>query len=207
MLIPILLSSLSFAADHELALEAGRLGAHEGAWNNFDTRDRLGSLGLRVGYAPIERVQVFGTWQHTRRGASQNFSYDASLSEAPGYDLGLSSAFTGHTAGLGVRADLAITPYFNPYVFGQGLAQLGTIRLDDDSETSENPNQLTQKAWAPGFAAGIGGEIKMAPPEWAIRPSMRLELGYGRTAQLDFAELGDMQFAGFYGRIAAGVTF
>lgn len=211
----LLLAGAAQAAGHELSVESIRIGSPDLAWQQqFDHRGRLGGLGLRVGYAPLERVQVFGSYQRTRRGVAHevlNEGYDWETSEPtltiPGADQGFVSAYYGHTAALGVRYDLALTPYFQPYAAAQGLLHVGTIRLDDDLEVEDNPNQLSSRAFAPGVALGLGGDLQLAPEEWPVRPNLRLEMGWAYTSSLDFGDLGELRFGGFYGRLAAGVTF
>ena len=133
-------------------------------------------------------------------------------------DAALVAAFTGQQVTVGPKLRVDLGRGFSPYVVGQGLAFIGTSRLDDAPGVDGNPNELRARSWAPGFVAA--GGLEYSPSIGPVQLSTFFELGYNWTAQMSFedanvrengtnapAVMGDMAFRGLYVQTGIGVRF
>lgn len=207
MLCAMLLSSLAVAQAAELSVERAALGAQDPAYDSIDDRDRLSGWGLRAGYPVVPGLSVIGSWSMQRRGA---FNYAPSLSAedgAYGDESSVQVALLGHTAGLGVKWNPIENPWFSPYVGAQGLLQVGTLKLDDDLSRDDNVNQVTARAFAPGFAVVGGADVGLGLEGLPVRPMGHVELGYGQLGALDYDDLGELRLRGLIVRAGVGVQF
>lgn len=194
------------AAGHGLDLQLGTIGADDPSYNVVDERDTWRTFGATGALAVHPRVALLGSYHVNSRGADNGLPGDVGSSRTPGAGEGFTAAYTGHTVGLGVRGDVEPTPYFLPYLSAQALLQLGTLRLDDDSDADDNLNQLIARGAAPGFSAAAGGELIMAP-DWSVSPTAHLELGYALTGRQQLGDVGELYLRGFYLRTGVGVEF
>jgi hypothetical protein len=205
------------AADHELSFELGTTGhSADDNWQLFDDySDAQTTLGLRAGFAVHDRVAVIAGWQH---GAS------GSWIEMPGYEGGggdwdedyydgyssgpaLGMAYYNDTFSLGAKADWPVAVWFRPYVTVQGLGIMSKVRVDDDTSTDDNPNQLERSAFDFGGAAtgGLDFRIPIKQGAWAL--ASYLELGYQYATPASFGELGAMTNRGLLFRWGLGARF
>lgn len=213
MLCALFLSSLSVAEATELAVERAALGATDPAYDAIDDRDRLSGWGLRVGVEVAPSFTVVGSWSMQRRGASLwspsasgamlTSPYGDEYSDTDDADI----ALLGHTGGLGVKWNVLDNPWVSPYLSGQGLVQVGTLKLDDDSARDDNLNQITSRAVAPGFSVVAGADVGLGLEELAVRPMGHVEIGYGHLAALDYEALGALHLRGLIVRAGVGVEF
>lgn len=212
MLCALFLSFLNTAQATEIAVERAALGANDPAYNSIDDRDRLSGWGLRAGYTVVPSLTVVGSWSMQRRGAD-HFSPSASgaSTEFDGGEFVDSDSSTvallGHTAGLGVKWNLLENPWVSPYVSGQGLVQVGTLKLDDDASRDDNLNQISARAIAPGFSVVGGADIGLGLEELSVRPMGHVEIGYGQLAALDYGDMGALHLRGLILRAGVGVQF
>jgi hypothetical protein len=161
-----------------------------------------------VGYPVVPSITVLGSWSMQRRGATYytplvgaeeaDYSYDEAES---------ATALLGHTAGLGVKWNVLENPWVSPYLSGQGLVQVGTLKLDDDLDRDDNINQISARAIAPGFSVVAGADVGLGLEELPVRPMGHVEIGYGHLAALDYDELGSMRLRGLIVRAGVGVQF
>ncbi|MEY3212034.1 MAG: hypothetical protein RIT28_2515 [Pseudomonadota bacterium] len=205
MLCALLLSFLHPAQATEFSVERAALGAADPAYNTIDERDLFAGWGLRAGYTVVPSLTVLGSWSMQRRGAS----YDAPLVQAEeSYSASESAtALLGHTAGLGVKWNVLENPWVSPYVSGQGLVQVGTLKLDDDLDRDDNINQISARAIAPGFSVAAGADVGLGLEELPVRPMGHVEIGYGHLAALDYGDLGALHLRGLIVRAGVGVHF
>jgi hypothetical protein len=197
-LLGLLLATPALGADHELSLELGTLHIGDPAFDVFSHGDALPSKGLRAGVAVHERLAVVAGWHHTARGAELHSSEGKLLAR---------SSFRGEAFTLGVKPDLAIGPYFRPYLLVQGMLLAGQVRFDDDPNESDSPGQIQESAVAPGLLTMGGIELRAPMGGAPLTIAFHLEGGYGRTAPLAFDDVGDLQPGGLALRGGVGVRF
>lgn len=206
MLTPLFLMALSQtaqAASNTLAFETGGQHTQDPAFDEVSSSGSWRTLGVSGGYALLPYLAVTGSFHRRTMGSEHSF-YGGG---APGADTGFTAAWYGNRYGLGVALEPSISHWLRPYVEVQGTLSQGTLRVDDDTVSEENLNQLQARAFAPGFTAAGGARLALGLPEWPVVPSLHLELGYGWTGQLDYGEMGDMAFRGFMIRSGVGVMF
>ena len=203
------------AADHELSLELGATGhAADDNWFLFDDNtDALTDYGLRLGFAVHDRVAVIAGYHHGAQGSrielpgyggdSDEYYYDDDSSEGQA----LAAAYYADTFSLGAKADLPVAVWFQPYATIQALGIRSMVRLDDDTTTDDNPNQLQRATFNPGGLASAGVEfrIPIRHTSWAL--ASHLELGYHIATPSDFDELGSLTNRGLVFRWGLGVRF
>ena len=206
------------AADHELSVEVGATGhGPDDNWFLFDDySDAQTTMGLRLGYAVHDRVAIIGGWHHGADGTRvemDGFSGDGDDWDSDYYEesgsggQALAAAYYNDTFSLGAKADLPVATWFRPYVAVQGLGVRSMVRLDDDTSTDDNPNQLQRTALSPGAAAlgGLDFRIPINHGAWAI--ASHLELGYHIATPASFDELGSLSNRGLVFRWGTGVRF
>ena len=204
----------AIAADHELSLELGTTGhTADDNWFLFnDNTDTLSSYGVRLGFAVHDKLAVIGGWHHGAHGSRVEMDgYDGDNDEYY-YDeysggQALAAAYYSDTFSLGAKADWPVAVWFRPYATIQGLGIRSMVRLDDDTTTDDNPNQLQRSAFSPGGAAtgGVEFRIPIRHNEWAL--ASHLELGYQLGTKADFDELGSLTNRGLVFRWGLGARF
>ena len=193
--------------------------SNDEAFELYSPNDALGTQGLRLEGDLRGPISLVGSYTR-RRVASEYFDslVDSDQDETDREDAALIAAFSGQQITFGPKVRVDATRSLSLYAVGQGLAFIGTSRLDDDPTTEDNLNQITMRSWAPGFVAAGGAEF--APKVGPVNLSTFLELGYNWTAQMAFedasvredgtnepASMGDMAFRGFYLQWGVGVRF
>jgi hypothetical protein len=208
------LPSAAIAADHEISLELGTIG--HGPDDNWflvnDYNDYLGVYGVRLGYAVHDRVAIIGGWQRGAHGTrvemdgfdgygDEYYDDDYSAGEA------LAVAYYADTFSVGAKADWGLATWFRPYATLQAQGIRTVVRLDDDTSTDDNPNQLQYSAFSPAGAAtgGLDFRIPFNKGAWAI--ASYLELGYHVGTKASFDELGSLSNRGMLFRWGLGARF
>lgn len=194
------------AADREVSLELGRMGAPSPGWDLFNQDSgQVGTWGVRAGMPVAEHVTALASWNHGVFGG-EVWPGDG--------DSSFMAAFTADEFTLGVKAGLPIADWCQGYGTVQALAFRGRMRFDDDAEDRNNPDQLKASALAPGGIAALGAELYLLPSKFSVRPATYLEAGYAQAAKLSFtadqaggAPIGDLVFKGFYLHWGMGVRF
>lgn len=198
------LSAPASAGTNELAFELGALGSSDRNWDLFSDGPLLSSMGLRAGYGVNDWLTVVGTWQTARDGSVLYIeSYDAN--EYLDQDALLS--LRTNQLSLGPKFSLDLFSWLHPYATVQGLALLGTVRMDDDAQHDDNLNQYKSSAVTGGGFAALGLDFILLREDRPIRPATYLEMGYGRTANLAFDDIGTLGFGGFALRWGVGARF
>jgi hypothetical protein len=189
------------------------------AFDLYSPNDALGSMGLRLEQHLRGPLSLVGSYSR-RRVASEYFDSLVNSGKDPSdtEEAALVASFAGQQITLGPKLRHDFGPAFSVYAVGQGLAFVGTTRIDDDPTADDNPSELTMRAWAPGFVAA--GGVEFAPKIGSVPLSTFLEMGYNWTAQMDFndpnirengtnepASMGDLAFRGFYVQLGVGVRF
>lgn len=148
-----------------------------------------------------ERVAVVAGWQHGARGATvyPDAEEDSSGSFAAAYYADAWSA--------GAKADWGLCRWFRPYATLQAVGQRAMLRLDDDPNEDDNPNQLERAAFSMGglAAGGLDFRVPFAQDRYAV--ASYLELGYQILSPSDFAELGSLKNRGLAFRWGMGFRF
>lgn len=195
----LLLLSPAHAADHEINVEAGWLGADDDAWAVFSESGLYGTGGLRIGYAFHPRIAAIAGWQRGRAGAEV---YVPGFEEAP-----LFSGFAADQFTLGVKADVKVFEWLHPYATVQGDLLRAVARFDDDLSEDDNPGQIKAAGVTGGalFTAGLDFPIEIRQSGLAIAPYA--ELGYGLLAPVTLGDFGDVHLGGFTGRTGVGLRF
>ncbi len=196
----------------------GGYGSGDDAFSFYSPNNSLGAAGIRGERDLRGPVSLTGTYTR-RRVASEYYDSLVESDRMPERDeAALVATFTGQQITLGPKVRVDLGRGFSPYVVGQGLAFIGTSRLDDDPGVEGNLNELRNRSWAPGFVAA--GGVEYSPSIGAVRLSTFFELGYNWTAQLGFedesvrergtnapADMGDLAFRGVYVQTGIGVRF
>jgi hypothetical protein len=196
----------------------GGYGSGDDAFEFYSPNDSLGAAGIRGERDLGANLSLTGSY--TRRTVASEY-YDGLVESdrMPERDeAALVAAFTGQQITLGPKLRVDLKRNLSPYVVGQGLAFIGTSRLDDAPYTDGNPNELQARSWAPGFVAA--GGLEYSPRIGPVRLSTFFELGYNWTAQMGFtdrnirengtnapADMGDLAFRGLYVQTGLGIRF
>jgi len=205
----------------ELHLVTGSYGTGDRHFDFYSPNAAIGASGARL------TLGLKGPWSvvagYTRRTVVSEYfdSLVESSNEALDRDdAALIAGFTGQQVTFGPKVQLDHTPSFGTYLTAQGLAFMGTSRLDDDPTSDENRNQLKSFGWAPGFVTAVGVAYHPKVDRIPFQPSTFLEMGYNWTAQLELtdenvtqhgtnepASLGELSFRGFYVQAGLGFQF
>lgn len=209
MFVSTLLTMLSLAApasagSNELSFELGALHSGDRNWDLFSDGSMLSGLGARAGYGVNDWLTVVASWQTARDGSTLSVE----LSEDDNYDVQETMlSLRTHSFSLGPKFKWDLFPWLHPYATVQGMALLGTLRLDDDEAHDDNLNQVKTSAVAGGGMGALGLELVLLREDRPLRPATYLEMGYGRTANLNFEDVGSLGFGGFALRWGVGVRF
>ena len=199
------------AADHELSFELGTPASYDDNFQLFqDDGDFLGTRGLRLGVAVHERVAVIAGWH---RGASgTRIEYGETYYEDDEYEeyyeqTGMVAALYADEFTLGAKADLPVAVWFRPFATLQGMGLRGLVRIDDDTSSDDNPNQIQRTAFAPGGMATGGLDFRVPFMDGKLAAATSFELGYAYAPPLDFDELGTLKMRGLVFRWGLGARF
>lgn len=210
MISALLLAFSANAANHEVNLELGWIGARDPAWDTFSNANSHGTFGARVGYRVHPRIAVIAGWHHGSDGLSVEGDYEDEDGDGTA-DNGIQAggyrtAFYGDQVTLGAKADLAVRPWFHPYVAVQGAVMRALVRMDDDAEDDENLTQVQAVGLTGGGVATAGMDFPI-PLTPKLSLALYAEFGYALLAPAQFDQLGSIQFGGFSGRTGMGLRF
>lgn len=202
---------------HEISLELGTFGAPDPSWEIIGDGSPVGSYGGRVGYGLTKTLSIVAGYHHSYDGSQVEGEVDDDWDEL------FSTSFRSHQITLGPKVRWNIKPWVAPYATVQGIGWIGRARIDDDTESDDNPNQYAYSGFAPGVLGAGGIELRPVKVTKGLRLATHLELGYGHTAQMTLtqdggtdpanddgdnaAELGRVGFRGFTLRWGVGVRF
>jgi len=207
----LLLSSLASAADLEVNAEVGRLEIAGGNWDLFDYNEIQTTYGVRADWHKTDRLGFSASYAHFVTGGHNSvwdyWEYDDGGSEtSPGAVEGFDAAIRGHLVGLGVRGGVDLWGWLNPYATVEARGLHAAVRLDDDTQDDDNPNQITRRGTTFGGVAALGLDIRIPSKyRWAV--SHNLEIGYQAMLPLGIGELGSLPIYGVHVRAGAGVRF
>lgn len=201
MLSALLLAPASaLAADREVSFEVGANGlTAEDNWFLFSEQDSLTTLGVRVGHPVMDRLAVIAGWHHGAHGTHVSLQ---GTDEAPLAAACYADAFT-----LGAKADWDVAAWFRPYAAVQAVGQRTLVRLDDDIEVDDNPNQIQRAAFSPGGVAVGGVDLRVPFAQGRMAVASHLELGYQLLTPADLDELGSLETRGLVFRWGLGMRF
>lgn len=193
------------AASDELNFELGQFGAQDASWDMFSDRTHVGSWGFRGGKSLGNFTTIVLSWQHSMDGGAvgEDYDYDEdSVSFSPWY-----LALTTNQLAVGPKFDLEVFPWLHPYGTVQAMGWLGTVRMDEDIEDDENPNEIAKTGFAPGGIAALGLDLIPLRADRKVRPATYVEAGYGYALPMKVGDLGEVQFSGFYLHWGVGARF
>lgn len=206
----------SDGADHEASIGFGLVTTPDENWQAFSSTGALTSFGARGGVALNGPWTLLADAQVSLHGGNVDIETDDDgsgeyryISEAFGLDLGTLQL------GVGPKYDLTILHWLRPYATVQALGMLGRMRMDEDPFDDDNARS---RFWsvAPGGAAALGLDVVPGATKNRLFPAMHLEMGYAILAPLQFsdddaanaaAQIGELQFRGFYLRWGVGAHF
>ena len=193
-----MLCASALAAEREVDLELGWLGAEDPAYDLFSEADSLSTWGVRAGWPVMDRLAVVGGWQHGASG----------MTLQSGEDLEIATGLWSNAASLGVKADVSMTRWLSLYATVQGAGLFQLARMDDDPEDDENAGQVEAHGFAPGAYAALGPEFLIPLGKDKERSlALYAEFGYGWLAPMELGDFGRIQYMGFSGRLGTGVRF
>ncbi|MEM6929405.1 MAG: hypothetical protein AAF602_20870 [Myxococcota bacterium] len=195
-----LLATAALAQDPTvtLGLDLGHQFTNQPDYDLFQGNALMLGLGARAQVAVIDRIQVVGTWQRSQRGGT----LDVPEIGDPSSDFPeIRTVLTVDQFGLGPRADIEVNEMFYPYVMAQGMVWRGLVRLDDDPDTSTNPNQLRATGVTGGVLAMAGFEIRV-PDHWF---SAYAEFGHRWIGRASIDNLGTIRPRGYIQRLGVAI--
>lgn len=206
-MLSLLLAALtpSFAASNTLSAEIGGQHVADPGWDHL-TWSPWRTRGVNASFALLPYLDLTASF-HRRTVGLDHRSEDYYYGTSSPYSEGYRAAWYGNRYGLGAALEPDISHWLRPYVGGQLTLTQGTLRLDDDLDSTENANQLQDRAFAPGFLVAGGARLALGLPEWPVVPALHVEVGYGWTTQLDYGDMGDFAMRGFAIRSGVGVMF
>lgn len=173
-------------------------------WDLYSYSDNLAAWGLRAGYAVTPWLAGSVGYGFAVDGGELILGDD----EYAGTGItDMSHALVTHQLALGPKFILPVLSWAQPYATVQGVAMLGRDRLDDDIDDDENLNELRATGFTGGALAAGGVEIITRRVDRAVRPSVRLEVGYAWLAPLQLGDLGQLQIHGLYTQWGVGAHF
>lgn len=195
----LLLAHTVQAAGNEVSVSLSTLSTPYDHWDYLSGRDGLRGWGLRGGYGLGDHTTIVLGWQH---GADGGDLYAGSDEEQD-----LRMALYTNRFSLGPKLDIQPLTWLHPYATAQATVLWGALKMDDDLQDDENPNQIRENGLAPGGLAALGLDFIPARVDRTVRPAMSLELGYALTVPLELGDLGEIPFRGFYVDWGVGVRF
>jgi hypothetical protein len=191
----------------ELHAEIGSTAYNDEHYDVFSRSDQLPVRGLRVGVRVHERVVAQAGWSHGARGATVYLNNDVSLDFED--DQGsLSTAYYADALSLGAKVDVPfLQRTIYPYLGVRGQMVHQRIRLDDDRDDPDSPGQSQSTAWAPGYEAVGGVEVRTPTIADTVRFAWTLELGRAGVAEATFEPLGTLRSGGLVFRTGVGARF
>ncbi len=187
----------ALAAPPELSLdlELGQLHNGDESFDLFSERDGMPSRGVQAGVRVATPVVVQVSGHRVSRGL------DLSVAEG----LSIATAYFANEWTAGVRVDHTFADIFQPYAAVHGLLLQGAMKLDDEPEDDDNPNQLVARAVHPGALLTGGFEIRGPQQDRKWTAGFLVEAGYGLVARADYGDFGSMKPGGFVLRTGIGL--
>jgi hypothetical protein len=190
---PAAMASETFEASFEIST----LQVADDNFDLFSSRGAIVTPGLRLGVAVHERVTLVAGWHHGRTGGELRGPSDEFL---------LHTALFTHQYSLGVKATLPVDYVVVPYATLQGTLFHAVARFDDAPRVWDSPGQLTRVGLAPGGSLTGGAEINI-PVDWAAKPKLHIEAGYGLFSGANFEDIGSLRPGGYTIRAGMGASF
>ncbi len=181
-----------------VGLDVGHHFTDQPDYELFEGNALMLGLGARAQVGLHDRVQIVGTWQRSQRGGTLDVP---EFGEPSANFPEIRTVLTVDQFGLGPRVDIEITEMFFPYLMAQGMVWRGLVRLDDDPDTSTNPNQLRSTGVSGGVLAMAGFELRV-PDHWF---SAYAEFGHRWIGRASIGDVGSIRPRGYVQRI--GVAF
>ncbi len=222
--ISVLSTAMALPEDrpnHEAWAVLGQYASNDDQFSLYSGDNNIGARGLRVGVGLTPHWSVVGSY--TRRRVAT--AYDATSVEGADSESTYErptfvAAFSAQQITLGPKYAYTLTNMLTPYAVAQGLAFVGTSRLDDNADDPENLNQIKGRGTAFGFVTALGAELTTPKDLGGLRPALFLEVGYNWTSELllvdeavgqngtsEPAPLGDLHFRGAFVQSGIGVRF
>ena len=198
------LMQMSFAAPNmSLHVQLDSQALKHDDFGLYPGETRLAAPGLRLGLELNPRVMVQADWHHTRFGgmiwAGEDYDYNT--------DTSAKLVYASDQFDLGLRLEPFEWEVFQPYAALQGSFAMGRWHMDADQNDDSELTELHRRAASFGGLAVGGAELALGQPEWVVRPSAYLEMGYAlRTAQ-KFEDVGDLRSGGYLVRLGTGLRF
>lgn len=184
------------------------------AYESISDRSGAWTAGASAAWerSPWLGVQAaWGTWATGVRlegGGNTTYGYedgyDGSGGDLPGGEL--ATAFRGNGLTVGVRSGPLLWHRVQPFATVRGGLLVGTLRLDDDPDDDENPNQLVARGLTPGFVAA-GGVRLGTSDERDLAVFHQSEVGYALWAPLNLGDYGELALRGVHFRASLGMRF
>lgn len=200
-MIALLLSvSTASAVSVEVGVATTTLPLHDPDLRTWYSSELPTLLGFRAGVGFGDNVAVIADFRTAYRGAEVSTPAFTSFETAMALDQLALGARVGKSF-----LDEVVRPY--------GIAELTVLRsglrFDDDPADDDSPGQSRQQAFAPGFTVQAGFEVSpQRESAGMLDPAGFVELGYGYTAPLTFADLGTVRpGGGFVGRVGFVMRF
>ena len=215
------------AADHAVSVEIGTLQNSDASYDLFGYSNAMTSYGLRGAYAVHDRISITAGYHHHQRGARVE-QWDGETDE---YAASFVNVYNAHLISVGGRADLQPWKWLQVYTRLSGLMVVGTVRMDQNTDSRTNPGQI-RAVGVSGGAEWLGGlefQIGLLRSRGKDRSKPRLKLatyveagggvvarhGYGSVkdvnAEVDGFEPGTTLFSmapgGFVLRSGIGLRF
>ncbi len=208
LLLLVASSSAAAAPQNELSIHLSTLGTPDADYDMFSENANLTSVSLRGGWGFHENISLIGDLSRSR-SVSDVYAYGSEDWEEV---LIFRSGLTTYQLGLGLKGRIPIAnlPWLAGYAVGQGVAMTSTVRLDDEPDQEDNPNELQYRAMAPGFRVAGGVELLPLRVGFEGRLFTNLEVGYGLVGALNYRDaeaetvgedtalIGDLKFRGVY---------
>lgn len=164
---------------------------------------RITSPGLRLGVELNPRLGIQADWHHARTGGM------VWSSEEDDYNVDTSAklVYASDQFDLGVRVEPFTWEVIQPYATVQGSFAMGRWHMDADQNDDSELTELHRRAPAFGGLAVGGAELVVGKPEWALRPSAFLEMGYALRTPHSFDQVGELRSGGYLVRAGTGLRF
>lgn len=209
LLAGLALATPAQAARHEISLELGVLENSDDAHRLYSDSELMTHVGLRAGAAVYTwndklGITILGSWGRSKSGQDVSFFDEETFGGNEVRAALISDVFT-----VGPKVDWDLWGFFFPYVTAQGVLVRASSKLDDNSQTVNNPGQVATQALA-GGAQFTGGVELMLPDKrwgWPVTAGWYLEGGYAVVSSLNFDGLGDMKPGGLVIRTGVGLRF
>lgn len=202
------------AGTSELSFELGNLSNPDPMYDLFSDWNDTPSQGFRVGISARDRLSVIGGWHQANRGARVYTYYgDTAYADEPDYYYEEGDTYVVNTAlqlnqyQAGLKSELKIWNWLYPYFTGQALIVHGTVRIDDDTSTRNNPGQIRKDSLGVGALGTIGLDFRLPQKMLPLTLGWHVEGGYALVSPMGYGDLGKMSPRGVVIRSGIGIRF